>query len=91
MSRNRMLVCSLLPAAVSFLTRWTIPLGSNPAHFVLVSALFAFLWMGILAIALQHHGSGALWLVVGAPLAFYWPILFTWVLYACTYGSAECS
>jgi hypothetical protein len=42
------------------------------------SILLAIVWTAIVAVCLTRHSKNGLWLLVGAPLALYWPI---WLLF----------
>jgi hypothetical protein len=45
-----------------------------------VSLCIAGVWVSLVVFALRAHGSRASWLLIGMPIALYWPVLF--VLFA---------
>jgi hypothetical protein len=46
----------------------------------------AAVWATLLIYGLVAHGKRALWLLVVAPLALFWPAVLAWVYLVCTFG-----
>jgi hypothetical protein len=65
-----LLLPSLAVAALAFGLPWL-------AHFADrgLSLLFHLAWLGFLIAALVHSGRRGLWLLLGAPLALFWPVV----------------
>jgi hypothetical protein len=53
---------------------------------IIISAAIClgWLWIAVFAAALWFVGRRALWLLLGAPLALAWPILWIFVAHACS-------
>ena len=87
MSRNRILLMSLVLAALAFSTRWTIQAATGASFtFVLVNGLIAAPWLALLILSLRRHGMAGLWILVGAPLVLFWPVVFCLLWYSCRHG-----
>ncbi len=59
---------------------WRVPQGQMPldVHSMLWwSVPLAVMWVALFCISVFRFGRKALWLLLGAPLAFYWPV---WIL-----------
>ena len=84
--RRALLTLSLVFAAVSFAARWVVP---GPPAYVPGSLVLTLFWFLLLVMSLRKHGRWGLWVLLGAPLALYWPIVLAWLIYGCSYGNAS--
>ena len=90
MSRKGLLLWSLGIAVLAASTRWSVQaLTGATFTFVLVSAVLAVFWHVLLIVSVHRYGKDGLWVVLGAPLALFWPIWFGLLWYACEHG-ADC-
>jgi hypothetical protein len=90
--RRPLLILSLALAVASLSTRWVVPRPpTNPFAFVPVSLLLTLAWSLLLVTSLRKHGRWGYWVLLGAPLAMYWPIIFAWAIYGCSFGNADCT
>jgi hypothetical protein len=69
-----LLTISLLLALAIFLVPVGIPIPTN------VVFPLAGLWLFLLGFTLVTHGKLGLWLLIGFPLALFWPIFFAFYL-----------
>lgn len=69
MIRGR-LILSLVLAAAAFGFPWITHFADAGLSITLV-----LLWLTLVAATLWTHGKRGLWLLVGAPLALFWPAL----------------
>jgi hypothetical protein len=77
---------SLAVGAVSFMTpliveersigQWTPAHAESLKHAVAFSSSLAIAWFVLQGIAIAQHGRGGLLLIMGAPWALYWPLLY---------------
>jgi hypothetical protein len=84
MDRRILLSLSFAIAALSASARWIT------SNFVLPSAVLAVLWFVVFVISLRRHGKYSCWILLGAPLALYWPIMFALTVLGCIIGNADC-
>lgn len=87
MGRKSLLILSLALATASLSARWVVP---RPPAFLPVSLLLTLAWFLLLVASLRIHGRWGYWVLLGTPLALYWPIIFAWAIYACSFGNADC-
>lgn len=81
-----LLIASLAAAGVGFAGPWV--LGFNFAE--RYSVWFAALWLALVVAAVIRHRARSLWLLVGAPLALYWPGAFVLISVACKHDIRAC-
>lgn len=93
-----LLLSSLAVAALSFVQPWIwscavqpwkLPWPFDPCGAPMLFASFfgfAAIWALMLVISLILHGIRGLWVLVGAPLALYVPIVWSLYVYACSGG-----
>jgi len=80
------LIGSLIAAAASAGLPYLLE-SSDPALF---SLPFCLAWSAVTGVALWRFRWGALWLLVGAPAAFYWPFLFAMIAIGCARNVRAC-
>jgi hypothetical protein len=71
------LIISLVFAYLS----WTAPSYRMPLDYdamISRSVPFAIAWAGVVAVSLWRYKRRGLWLLLGAPMALYWPV---WLLF----------
>jgi hypothetical protein len=77
-------VTDALSSALSqSLARCNLSLHDNPKATHLSVFAPAALWFKLLAVALVVHGKRGLWLLVGAPFAFFIPLVWAAVYFVC--------
>jgi hypothetical protein len=92
MARRLLFLLSLALAALSTSARWIVGgFATNPAAFVLVIVLSAIPWLVILGVSVYKYGRQGYWVLLGAPLVLYWPIIFVWAYFGCFVGEANCT
>jgi len=52
-----------------------------------ISLFLSAIWLVLFVVAVVQHGTNGLWLLVGAPLALFYPLAFFLVWWACRKGS----
>ncbi len=90
MSYKPLFWMSLLLAVLSFSVRW-ITAWINPAEYVLAGAALGIPWFVVLGVSVHKYGRSAYWILVGAPLVLYWPVMFGWAVCGCIFGNANCT
>jgi hypothetical protein len=92
---NHLLVVSLVVAVVAFSLNGSLGIHwwyllSNHMYAELIIRVFgpAAIWLILLAVGLVHHRIRVVWLLVGAPLALYWPYKFAALFLGCWIGTA---
>jgi len=78
------LVLSLVVAAAALVSPWLLSNAGFVAS-LKVSALFAAIWGAVVLLTLIHFRKRGLWLLLGAPLALYWSLVFVWVAWNCAH------
>jgi hypothetical protein len=81
-----LLIASLAAAGVGFAGPWV--LGFNFAE--RYSVWFAALWLALVVAAVIRHRAHGLGLLIGAPLALYWPGAFMLISVACRHDVRAC-
>ena len=64
---------------------------TNAAWFLLVMTLLGVPWLVILGVSVYKFGRKGYWVLLGAPLALYWPTMFLLTLFGCVIGDANCA
>lgn len=78
----RPLIASLVVAAIAFGLPWITHFADHG-----LSAVMLLGWIGLLIGALIKYRARGLWLLLGAPLALYWPaVLMLWLTSDTTMG-----
>jgi len=89
--RTLFLVLSLVLACLSFSSRWIVHSpATNPAGFVLESTPLAALWFTILVVSIRRYRRRGYWVLIGAPLVLYWPLMLVLTVFGCVIGNAPC-
>lgn len=71
---QRLLFFSLAAALLAFAVPWLTHFADRG-----LSVIFVLLWIGLLITAVVKHRWRGLWLLLGAPLALFWPaVLIIW-------------
>ena len=81
MIENQQYWTALLVSLVAAFLGWQAPTRRMPIDYeatIWWSVPIAIGWAMILAFCLWRHKKRGLWLVVGAPMALYWPV---WLLF----------
>ena|SRR5215472_9343669 len=82
MTENQQYWTALLVSLVAAFLGWQAPTRRMPIDYeatIWWSVPIAIGWAMILAFCLWRHKKRGLWLIVGAPMALYWPV---WLLFA---------
>jgi hypothetical protein len=69
---------------------WFRPFTTNFDLAVQVSLCLAVLWLAMLGGGLYRHHWHGLWILVGAPLALYYPYRFAMLAWECSQNSNMC-
>jgi len=77
---------SLTMAVIAFAYPWFYVGSPKYRTALLVSYFVSVAWSSLVTVALFKIGRRALWLLLGAPLSFLWPLLWTWVYCACHFA-----
>src|SRR5258708_3648107 len=81
------LLGSLILAALSLSSRWTVlPLTPTTFTFVSVSTALCVIWLVLVSVSIARYGKRALWLLIGAPLVMWWPVLYALLWWTCRHG-----
>lgn len=72
---RRLLLLSLFVAALAFVVPWLTHFADR--GFSIGMVLF---WLGLLIVGLLRHRARGLWLLSGAPLALFWPVVLIVVI-----------
>jgi hypothetical protein len=87
---NKTLLWSLLIGILAVSTRWTVlPLTPASLVFVAVSAALALPWAILFVLSVHRYGRKGLWILVGAPMILFWPVMFGLLVWSCEHG-ADC-
>src|SRR4051812_32421023 len=57
---------------------WAVPGRGMPTNFhavMWVSVPVGCVWLGMIAVCFYRFGRKSIWMLLGAPLALYWPIV----------------
>ena len=82
---QRLLIDSLIVAVICFLGPFLFrPFTRNFIHAVYASFGLTLLWIGLFCVALFGHRKMGLWLLLGAPLAFFYPVASVLFLLSCS-------
>jgi hypothetical protein len=85
-----MFLWSMALAILAASTRWSVEAITGATFsFVSVSAALAMAWGAISIVSVRKYGREGLWVLLGAPLALFWPVVFCLMWYACEHG-ADC-
>lgn len=85
--RLALVFAAVLSATASVLTRWVLPMFSaTVSSFIFVGAGLATIWAASTAVLILAGGRRFLWLLVLAPAALLWPVLFYALLWSCHHG-----
>lgn len=57
---------------------------------VMVTPWLALLWSAIVIVGFIRHKRHGLWLLLGAPLALWWPCLMIMILASCAHNVRAC-
>jgi len=84
-----LLVTSLAIAGLSFVSLRMRIVPSGDFGLLLSFSLTA-LWLVLVRVAIAHHRMRGLWVLIGAPLALFYPIVFILWMRACAHNLAAC-
>src|SRR5712664_1878556 len=84
-----LLITSLAVACSSFVSLRILS-RPNADLALLVSFSLTVLWAVLLGVSILHHRRQGLWVLIGAPLAHFYPILFILWMWACLRNVAAC-
>jgi hypothetical protein len=82
----------MISLVVAYLSNW-VPIRHMPVDYhamISISIPLAVAWAMIFAFCLWRYGKRGLWLVIGAPLAFWWPIWLIFNHFPSCYYSHNC-
>ena len=92
---NQRLIVSGIIAACAFLwfgilgqDQFLVRIGGLPG--LVGSFVFSAVWLYLVMAAIKRHRKRGLWLLVGAPLALFWPIALLSTLIACSAARSAC-
>ena len=80
MTTNQRYWIALVTSLVIAFLGWSAPTDTVPLNYhamIFRSVPFAVAWVTITAFSVWHFRKRGLWLLLGAPMALYWPI---WLL-----------
>lgn len=84
------LLSSLILGLLSLSSKLTVfPFTPATFTFVWVSTALCAIWLTLLTVSVARHGKQGLWLLVGAPLVMFWPLMFGLFVWGCHHGD-EC-
>jgi hypothetical protein len=78
------LVLSLVISVMAFVSPWLLRDVGFTAS-LKVSVLCAAVWGAVVLFTLIRFRNRALWLLLGAPPALYWPFVFVWLAWNCAH------
>jgi hypothetical protein len=83
---KHLLAISILLAAAAF----SVPLvfGETATPWCL---LLALVWVALFLFVLVRHRKRGLWLLIGAPLALYWPVAIVFASVTCAHSGRFCA
>src|SRR5579883_1811219 len=82
---------SLVLAAASFASRWLLQTPRLPWElFFYVSITLLVPWLIILRSSIRAYGRRGYWLLIGAPLALFWPVALLLVWLVCLVPGSDC-
>ena len=82
--RAGLLVMLALSIAIAVAAAW-VPWASQPRNpDVRIGFALTALWIVMVVVAFARLRRSALWLLLGAPAAMLWPVLFAWLIVACS-------
>ena len=79
---------SLIVGIAALTGPWIFPANFDAATHV--SVLLAIVWIVILAAGIHRFGKQGLWLLIGMPMALYWPVWFFIIVAACANNRNSC-
>jgi hypothetical protein len=84
-------IASLLVAVACLVSRY-LPESFFYGHGSTVnfSLLLSLFWIGLFAVAMSRFRRRGLWLLIGAPFALYYPILYLLLAGACLFDRGAC-
>jgi len=79
-------------AALSFASRWPLKSRLPDEVAVLSSGALLIPWLAVFRASLRNYGRRGLWLLIGAPLVLFWPVVFLLLCLSCLVpASTACS
>jgi len=85
LSLKSLLAVSLVVAGVAFISA-----ASGGLIGIRVGFWLAVLWIILFGIAVVRHRTRGLWLLLGAPLALYWILVFLYIGWLCAHDIRAC-
>jgi hypothetical protein len=87
---KKLMVESLVVATVGLAARWFVEAVGishivNPDRAVMVSLWLALVWGALVLYGFFRFKKQALWLLVGAPAALFWPYIVAVIFWDCIY------
>lgn len=83
-----LLATSLIVAIAALSIPWIFTANFDAATHA--SVLLAISWIVILAVGIRLFGKRGLWLLIGMPMALYWPLWFLALIVACASNRNYC-
>lgn len=93
MSDAKKLWMILLPSMMIAFLGWTAPTGQMPLNYGAMlsrSVPYAVAWSLVLIVSLVRFKARGLWVLLGAPMALYWPIWLLFNHFPSCYYSRSC-